>query len=110
MLLFIKKEYQDMILSGQKTIEIKAGSRFRAIKLGQRQCINGRIFIEATKIKEFSFTSQLFEYANQNIKKIGFSSIYDFKKAFRNLYGGHKGPFFAVHLNPQSISVRSPKT
>jgi ASC-1-like (ASCH) protein len=110
MLLFIKKNYQDMILNGQKTIEIKAGKRFRAIKPGQRQCINGWIFVDAIRIEEFSSTSQLFAWANQKIEKIGFASLLSFKKALNDLYGDHQGPFFAVHLNPQSISVRSPKT
>jgi ASC-1-like (ASCH) protein len=50
MLLFVKKHYADQIRSGKKTVEYRAGSRYRNIKTGAIFSINGHFRVVVTKV------------------------------------------------------------
>jgi ASC-1-like (ASCH) protein len=52
MLLFVKKKYIDQIVSGAKTYEIRAGPRYRNVKVGDVLSLNGRLRVTVTRIEE----------------------------------------------------------
>jgi ASC-1-like (ASCH) protein len=82
-LLLIKKKYFDQIVAGTKTYEIRAGSRYRNIKAGDRLSLNGRARFPVVRVQEFSHAEQLPE------------DVSDCYAA------DHPGPFFVFHLGPQ---------
>lgn len=56
MLLFIKQKYLDQIESGAKRYEIRAGSRYRNVKVGTVLSLNGRKRVTVTRV-EVHFTA-----------------------------------------------------
>ena len=75
MLLFVKKQYSDQIKTGKKNFEIRAGERFRNIKLGHIFSINGHFKVRVTKI--------------QKLNKLPKNDCYA---------TGTQGPFFKFHI------------
>jgi len=74
MLLFVKKRYSDLIKSGEKTFEIRAGERYRNIKPGHKLSINGHFKVLVTKVEKL-----------KSLPK-------------NDCYSDHPGPFFKFHI------------
>lgn len=75
MLLFVKKEYSDLIKSGNKTFEIRAGKQYRNIKPGHKLSINGHFRVLVTQV--------------ENLTHLPENDCYP---------ADHPGPFFKFHI------------
>lgn len=98
MLLFTKKLYADLIWSGRKTIEIRAGSRYRHIAEGRHLSINGHFKVRALKTHRFDTLDDLHLFVAKNFHAIGFECNETAIFALSQLYSASQAPFFAFEI------------
>lgn len=89
MLLFVRKQYADMIRDGRKPFEIRAGDRYRNVKPGDRFSINGHFHRVVSRVERHTRESLV-------------ASMPDWKAAVESCYPGHSGPYFVFHFQPES--------
>jgi len=81
-LLFVKKVYADAIRNGTKTIEIRRGSRYSKIKVGDVLSINGSFSVAVSQIEIVNHASNL-------------------PFPVSDCYSSEDGPFYLFHLQPK---------
>jgi len=86
MLLFVRKEFQDRIKSGEKPYEIRAGKRYRNVRPGDLFSINGRFKVRVKKVEEFSNRRDFFRHPL--VRPV----------FFRDCYPEAEGPYFVFHI------------
>jgi len=84
MLLFVKSEFLKKIIDGSKTIEIRCGSRYRGISVGDRLSLNGSTIRYAKNVRRFETLTKMI--AGIDVKLIGFSSKAEARRVLRTLY------------------------
>jgi len=87
MLLYIKQRYYDEIVSGAKTYEIRAGTRYRNVTAGDCLSLNGRASFTVERVERFDRMSDLPE------------DVSDCYAA------DHPGPFFVFHVKSGSVRL-----
>lgn len=94
MLLFVKKHYADLMRAGAKTLEIRAGTRYRNVHVGCVISINGRDRYRVTARQDFDTIDQLIEATQHAFRRIGIATMIEYRSRLLECYPDGSGPFF----------------
>lgn len=95
MLLFTKKIHANRLRSGRKTIELRSGSRYQNVTVGDGLSINGRFSVEVVERFLFSTTQELQVFIEMNFNELGFNSAADADLGVTGCYVNTQPPFYA---------------
>lgn len=101
MLLLVKKRFADAIRDGSKTLEIRAGSRYRNIRSGDHISINGHFRKRVARVEEHADRATLIESLRGRFHQARFADEHDAQQAIRDCYPHEPGEFFVLHLSPE---------
>lgn len=87
MLLFVRKLYVNQIRAGQKRFEIRAGSKYANVKVGDSLSINGHFRVSVTRVDSHTRESLI-------------AAMPDWKDAIESCYPDNPGPYFVFHFKP----------
>lgn len=97
MLLFTKKIHADKLRTGEKTIELRAGVRYRHVTEGRLLSINGYFKVRVKGIYQVPAT-EVEDFVSCFHKELGFSSVGDALNALGDCYAASTEPFFAFEV------------
>jgi ASC-1-like (ASCH) protein len=98
-LLLVKKRFADAIRDGSKTLEIRAGSRYRNLRPGDSISINGHFRKRLTRIEQHVTSAALIAALRGRFHEAGFANERDGQQAIRDCYPREPGVFFVLHLS-----------
>jgi uncharacterized protein YqfB (UPF0267 family) len=99
MLLFIRKRFADLLRSGAKTLEIRAGSRYAGILPGHVLAVNGRQFqLRVSRVEQFATRAELHDALTWRYQEAGFDSLADMRDALRSCYPHETPPYTILHV------------
>lgn len=99
MLLFVRKRFADLLHSGVKTLEIRAGSRYARIEPGHILAVNGRQFrLRVTRVERFETRRELHDGLTPRYHAAGFDSLADMRSALRSCYPYETPPYTILHV------------
>jgi ASC-1-like (ASCH) protein len=98
-LLLVKKRFADAIRDGSKTLEIRAGSRYRNLRPGDPISINGHFRKRLTRVERHDGRDSLIESLRGRFHRAGFADERDGQQAIRDCYPHDPGEFFVLHLS-----------
>jgi ASC-1-like (ASCH) protein len=96
-LLFVRKQYSDAIRDGSKRFEIRAGSRYGKIAVGDSLSINGHFRVTVDAVDPHTRESLI-------------AAMPDWRDAIESCYpGDYPGPYFVFHFKPPT-AASSPRS
>jgi hypothetical protein len=98
MLLFIKKRFEDAIRNGEKTIELRCGSRYRNLRPGDFLSLNGHFRKRIERVETFASRDELLAGLHGRYERAGFASRQDCRKTIDACYPSSSGCFYVLHL------------
>lgn len=98
MLLLVKSRFADAIQDGTKTLEIRAGSRYRNIRPGDAVSINGQFRRRVVQV-ELCAGSDLIARLRGRFHRAGFADEQDAREAIGNCYPELPEVFYLLHLS-----------
>ena len=85
MLLLVKKRFADAIRAGTKTLEIRAGARYRNVRAGDTLSINGHFRAVVTAVEHHT-------------RETLYCALPEWRNAVESCYPNIAGPFYVFHL------------
>lgn len=98
MLLFVKKRFADAIRDGSKTLEIRAGSRYRNLAPGDSISINGHFRKRVERVERVEGRENLIASLRGRFHSAGVSDEREGVRAIRECYPDDSGEYFVLHL------------
>ncbi len=99
MMIFVRKRFADLLRSGVKTLEIRAGSRYAGIRPGHVLAVNGRQFrLIVTGVERFETRAQLHDTLAPRYRAAGFDSLADMREALLSCYPHETPPYTILHV------------
>jgi len=99
MMLFVRKRFADLLRSGAKTLEIRAGTRYARIEPGHVLHINGTQFrLRVSRVERFGTRAQLHDALAPRYRAAGFDSLADMREALRSCYPHETPPYTILHV------------
>lgn len=99
MLLFVRKRYADLLKSGAKTLEIRAGSRYAGIRPGHVLAVNGRqLRLRVERVERVETRHDLLASLTPRYRAAGFDSLADMREALRSCYPHETPPYTILHV------------
>jgi hypothetical protein len=99
MLFLVKKPWCYQLATGEKTIELRAGSRYRNLAFGDIISVNGRERYQIEQAELFETREQYLDALKDRHRDAGFDSPDSLRQGIAHCYGSHAGPFFAFTLS-----------
>lgn len=98
----VKKRFADAIRSGEKTLEIRSGPRYRNIWPGDTVSINGSFRRSVRSVERHELLSTLLRSLGGRHSQAGFRDAADADAAIRSCYSTSGGAiFYILHLEPE---------
>jgi ASC-1-like (ASCH) protein len=92
MLLFVRNPYYAAIREGTKRYEMRAGHRYRNIRVGDQLSINGRFRVTVSRV-------EIFDRAEEASRASSAAGYYLSVAAIRACYPEGSGPIYFFHFH-----------
>lgn len=99
MLLFVKKPWCYQLASGEKTLELRAGTRYRNLRAGSSISVNGRERYAVERVERFETLERFLTSLIGRHQAAGFNSSESLREGVDHCYGSCDGPFFVFTLS-----------
>ena len=99
MLLYVRQPFYGLLKSGQKTVEIRAGKRYRNIRPGDKLIFNHKFSRIVTGVSSFDRKKEFLIFIGRYHREAGFDSRSALRSTFEDFYAASDGPFFAFFLH-----------
>jgi hypothetical protein len=103
MLLHVRNPYYSAIRDGLKTFEVRAGSRYARLDVGDTLSINGQFTVRVVRRETFATCDLL-------VCALATSAYPLTREAVDACYPGIDGPYFVFWFDPPAVSTASART
>lgn len=100
MLMFIRKPFLDKVLAGTKTLEIRAGEKYRFVRAGDTISFNGRFRYEVVGVEQFDSLNGMLKALRGRYSETGFDSKRQLVAAIKECYPRGVSPWTVVRIAP----------
>lgn len=100
MLMFVKKPFLDKLLAGTKTLEIRAGEKYRNLRAGDTISMNCRFRFTVIEVERFGSLSAMLTALRGRYAATGFDTKRELVAAIKSCYPRGASPWTVVRVEP----------